>query len=217
MYLEPSSQTNTQLNHIILAYGSMVTNRHLEQHSKSYLLSIIFEQIDKPTNVTSREMEREIEALYSRILPRSFRRPHKMETYDMPLWIGVPDFPVSKKSKRLRKQISYVKANGGMHYHMVVSHPLISRLDCHFNDYIDVKQRELIGRNSKISKMHCVPIQECEVQKALAYALKSLTRRRCSEDDILILPKSHSELTSDKRLVGKQFHRVMNVLFSNPS
>lgn len=209
MYLEPTHLTNTEINALMSGYASLINERIFTWHSKAFFLTVMFERMDMPKKVTQRSMEKELEALYSRVLTRSFRRPNKMALHDFPIWIGIPDFPVSKKSSRLRMHISNVAANGGMHFHILVSHPAKSRLDSHFHDFIDNMAPRLIGSSSKISKLHCVAIDDSEVSIVVNYGLKSLPRRRCSTDDILILPKSHSEMPDPHTWVGKQHNDAM--------
>ncbi len=101
-----------------------------------------------------------------------------------------PDFPVCKREK---KSIEDVSINDGLHYGGIALTPPVSRfhttLDAHFRN----EQNRYV--NDKLARIHVEPI-EWNAAHAMDYVAKNYKRGRVSDEDIIILPKTRSELPS---------------------
>ena len=101
-----------------------------------------------------------------------------------------PDLPVYKREK---KSIEDVAINNGLHYGGIALTPPISRfqstLDAHFAQHQDKYV------NEKLARIHVQPIT-WDPDYVTDYAAKSFKRGRVSDADIIVLPKTISELPS---------------------
>jgi hypothetical protein len=82
--------------------------------------------------------------------------------------------------------------NDGLHWGAVLLVPPRNRLKtgvvAHFRDKAMVYR----GQDKIISRIHLEHVSH-DVPRTARYVFKSLTRRRCTTDDILILPRAASE------------------------
>src|SRR4051794_34524137 len=87
----------------------------MENHWDGYLLSFMFQQLPGSRVSVPRQMERELERVYGRVLTRIVRKP-RCEAHQgkLPIWLACPDFPVPKRGKL---SLHDVTLNDGLHIH----------------------------------------------------------------------------------------------------
>ena len=110
----------------------------------------------------------------------------------LPKLVLAPDFPVPKHSK---VQLRDVTINNGLHWHgLILANPLApqlpGKLDIHINENLG---KYLAG---SIRTIDAIPITH-DPEYVTGYGMKGLKRSSFSEDDVLILPRSVSELPSN--------------------
>ena len=83
--------------------------------------------------------------------------------------------------------------NDGLHMHAILGMPLKSRFK---NETISmhVERKRHTYIKTPLREIHFKPI-EADMTKVTDYALKTIKRGTCRWEDILILPKSPSELS----------------------
>jgi hypothetical protein len=135
---------------------------------------------------------------YGRLATRTVRKTRS------PVWapllpkgIFVPDLPVPK---RVKQDIRDVSTNDGLHMHGVVVANRWGRL----RDTLDVHFEENLG-TYLTKKLRHVDVQRItgRAEYVTEYALKSLKRPTFSEDDILVLPRTLSELSERNRFAAQ--------------
>jgi hypothetical protein len=175
---------------VIAAYADKI-ERCINVGWKGYLFTFMFNQLSGSVDVKVAQMQQEITRVYTKLLTRIIRMPRSPAWADfLPKAIIVPDMPVLKRSKQ---DIQDVSINDGLHHHGIIATPPWSRitesLDVHFR-----KHREMYFRGTrKLRKIHVQPIRHSP-DEVVEYAMKSLKRGRFSNDHILLLPRSVSEL-----------------------
>ena len=175
-------------------YGQMVTSK-LRQRWEGYLLTFMFNQLRGSRRSVFRQMEREIERVYATVLTRIVRKPHS-ETYKnhLPIWIGCPDFPVPK---HVKMELRDVVVNDGLHIHAIALIPPTSRLptslDQHFQDYQD----RYVRSGYPLQRVHATEITS-NPSYVVGYGFKSVKRGRVDLEEVIILPRSRSELDRDR-------------------
>jgi hypothetical protein len=88
-------------------------------------------------------------------------------------------------------QLVNVSLNEGLHYGGIVLAPPVSRLRCSLDEHFRDAQDEYIS--DKLERIHAEPITN-NATYVMDYAAKTYKRGRVSDEDIIILPKSRSEL-----------------------
>jgi len=111
----------------------------------------------------------------------------------LPQAVLAPDLPVPKRSK---VQLRDVTINNGLHWHgLIMVNPLAPKLpgnlDVHINEN---RSKYLVG---SIRKIGVEPITHDPVY-VTGYGMKGLKRRSFFEDEILIFPRTVSELPSNE-------------------
>ena len=114
--------------------------------------------------------------------PRSYAEQERM-----PRLMLFPDRPVWKREKKSLREITI---NGGLHFNGPMLIPPISRFRECVMSHIHEKQSRYCRRG--ICRIHVTEIHD--VPGLIDYATKTLKWNRADPDDILILPKSPSEL-----------------------
>jgi hypothetical protein len=127
--------------------------------------------------------------IYSTMLTRIVRRPHSARAFGrLPIWLVAPDFAVPKKQK---KSLREVAVNDGLHLHAIAIIPAQSRLR-KLAAHVQGNQHLYIKDGSVVCRVDAKRINTTAA-KAVAYGMKSITRRRCDTDDLLIFPRAANE------------------------
>jgi hypothetical protein len=180
---------------IVQGYGSMF--RQLTDWGwDGYLVTVMFRHIPGSVGTKIRQMHEEISRVYGKLANRVVRKPTSPNwAYLLPQGVFFPDVPAYRQS---RKELSDVSVNDGIHMHGIVFATATPRfkqpLDQHFleNEQLYVK--------GNIHRIHVEPITHKE-KYVVDYAGKTIKRKRFSNDDLLILPKSLSEVTKSGPLL----------------
>ena len=154
-------------------------------------ISFMFHQLPGTQSSILRQMKSEIERVNARLVTRFARNPRSRAEFKfLPRMILFPDLPVYKHEK---KSIEDVSINNGLHYGGIALTPPVSRfhstLEAHFNQ----DQDKYV--NEKLARIHVTPIT-WDPDYVTDYVAKSFKRGRVSDEDIIILPKTISELPS---------------------
>ncbi|WFR95715.1 hypothetical protein [Rhizobium tumorigenes] len=171
------------------AYLEWIETR-IQEDFEPYLLTFMFNPLNGSEAAVRAQMEHEVKRIYSRLLTRIVKKPNKTPVDQMPLLIGCVDWPVPKLLKASLKDVSL---NGGMHMHALMLVPPTSRSPLLMSQLIELKYSTFVTPGGVLMRLHAVLIKDNQAQTA-AYALKSVQRGRLGDDDILILPRSHSEM-----------------------
>jgi hypothetical protein len=174
---------------IVQGYGSMF--RQLTEWGwDGYLVTVMFRHIPGSVNIKIRQMHEEISTVYGKLANRVVRKPTSPNwAYLLPQGVFFPDVPAYRQSQ---KKLTDVSINDGIHMHGIMFTTATPRfkqpLDQHF------LENERLYVKGNIHRIHVEPITYKE-KFVIDYAGKAIKRKRFSNDDILILPKSLSEVT----------------------
>jgi hypothetical protein len=185
-------ETNTKMERLqfLGGYQNRIQD-YIDDGWSPYLISFMFSQLPGKQSSVLRQMEREIERVYSRLVTRFERNPRSPTRFQyLPVMILFADFPVFKWSK---KSIRDVSINDGLHYGGIALTPPISRLQTTLDLHFEQHQDKYV--NDKLARIHVVPITRTATY-AMDYVAKSFKPGRVSDGDIVILPKAPSELPS---------------------
>ncbi|MBQ0820603.1 hypothetical protein KBI52_10345 [Microvirga sp. HBU67558] len=156
------------------------------------MLTFMFKPIGGSHRNVKRQMERELERVYGKSLTRIIRKPASHEINELPLWIACPDYPVPKGSSE-RQSLRDVTVNDGRHMHADVVIPPWSRMKEDLATHFDEKQSHYVTADSALFRIDAVPITH-DPNYVTGYVLKALRRGWVGEAEILVLPRSATEL-----------------------
>lgn len=174
----------------LLGYQLMAAER-VAGGWRAHLATLMFARLSpKPENPVLAQMFAEAALVYRKFVTRVVRRPLSPGSVDgLPVMIVAPDLPVAKRGKAEAR----IELNGGLHLHAVLLVPPRSRLRVPANEHFRRHQALYVGDRSRLDRIDVRPIEET-VERAVGYVLKSLPRRRFTTDDVLVLPRSLSEM-----------------------
>jgi hypothetical protein len=197
-HFQPShfrGHSNFQYQHrlaLIQAHGTWL-QQWLNEGWDGYLFTFMFNQLPGSRRAIVHQMHQQIERWYGMLATRTVRKP-RSEVWAklLPKGIFIPDLPVPKRSKLGIRDVSI---NDGLHVHGIMvatrTRKLPEALDAHFEEnlgtYLTKKLRHIDVRRITHS-----------AEYVTEYALKGLKRGTFSEDDILVLPRTLSELPDRK-------------------
>ena len=97
--------------------------------------------------------------------------------------------------------------NGGLHFHAILALPPSSRLKGSVVDHFASRADRYAGPNRLVANVHVVPVTH-DINRVADYVFKSVTRRRISEEDgLLVLPRTRGELRFvDGRIAKPRIH-----------
>jgi hypothetical protein len=194
--MDNNSMQNVYNNHhvqqLLEAYGQWVHD-HMAYGWDGYLLSFMFDQIKVPEHRRMEEMKKHLGWFYGRLAEASVPKASSPRWSSfLPRAVLSPDLPVFKYEKQ---QLRDVTINNGLHWHgPVLVNPLAPKLpgnrDVHINENLG---KYLVG---SIRTIGVEPITNDPVY-VTGYGMKGLKRSTFSEDDVLIFPRTVSELPSN--------------------
>jgi hypothetical protein len=176
---------------LVLGYAEMV-DRYIGNGWMSYLMTFMFVPLRGSAASVMSQMADEVERVYSIFVTRIIRNPRSPKAVGrLPIFLAAPDLPVPKRRKQ---STSYIDLNGGRHWHARVLIPPNSRLQgdavTHF-----AKHRNLyVNDKSRLINLHIQPDVRCSGY-VTGYSFKAIARGRFSSDEILVLPRTLSELS----------------------
>lgn len=175
---------------LVEAYGNWV-GEWVSRGWDAYFVTLMFDQLPGSMQAQVAQMHHAVMGVYSRLAPRIVRKPRS------PIWaplvpraVFAPDLPVAKRRATLGCE---PPVNDGLHMHGVILSNRSGRLKEPLDEHFEQKQATyLTGRLRTIDLRRI----DRNPEYATAYALKGLKRSCFSGDDLLILPRSLSELPS---------------------
>jgi hypothetical protein len=182
-YPLPNSQS------LIAAYGQWIHD-NIENGWDAYFFTFEFNQLPGPPQERLRLMKEYLHRWYGRLVTRTVRNPRSPRSIDLlPKALLVPDYPVPKTSK---KTLSQVSINDGIHWHGLV---LATRLGTRLQEPLDVHFRNH-GATYYTKNVRYIAVKPITYtpEYMTGYGMKAL-KRRFSADDILIFPRSVTELS----------------------
>lgn len=154
-----------------------------------FYINFMFERLPGSEEAVLGQMRRAIEKFYGRFSTRFDRTPRAEGSQrHIPRLLLFPDKPVPKREKASIREVS-INA-GGLHYNGPMMIPWYSRFRGCVIGHLDEKQ-QAYARNG-ISRIHAEPIHDAS--GIADYACKTIRWNRADQDDVLILPRSVSEL-----------------------
>lgn len=161
------------------------------QGFKPHLLTLMFNPIAAPTSQWRSIMISEIERTYATILTRFERDPRNVDSFNLPFWMLSPDWPVPKFSRKNRLPDVFI--NDGLHFHGIAMTRQNSRKGETLSRHLQSEQSRYAGRRKPIAYIDALDITETP-ERAVGYVTKSLSRGRISNEGIVILPRTQSEM-----------------------
>jgi hypothetical protein len=175
----------------ILSYDQMVRER-IAGSWQPYFMTFMFNHIPGKQGTKKRIMTDEVSRVYQTLLPNIVRKPTSSSWKQYcPFFVGCPDLPVSKNEKELVRNL---QVNEGLHFNGCLLLPpaekcrLQEPLDKHFEKH----QEQYYWDGHSLARLHATYIHDGSM---IDYALKHFKRGNVAYDDILILPRTPSELT----------------------
>jgi hypothetical protein len=177
---------------LLQAYGQWVHD-HIAYGWHGYFLSFMFCQIPESDDKRMEKMKKHLGWFYGRLAKNSVpKASHPIWSEFLPKAVLAPDFPVPKRSKvRLRD----VTINDGLHWHgLMLVNPLAPKLSGNLDVHIKENWRKYLV--ASLRTIGVEPITHDPVY-VTGYGMKALKRRSFSEDEILIFPRTLSELPTN--------------------
>jgi hypothetical protein len=174
---------------LIQAYGQWLHD-HMDNGWDAYFFTFEFNQLPGPPIEKMRLMKEYLHRWYGRLATRTVRNPRSPKWIPLlPKALLVPDYPVPK---RLKKTFLQVSINDGMHWHGLV---VATRLGTRLQEPLDVHFREHGATyfTQELRHINVKPITYTP-EYITGYGMKAL-KRRFLADEILIFPRSPSELS----------------------
>ncbi len=158
-----------------------------------YYVNFMFEPFLGPTAEMVPYMQRGIRKFYGRFCTEFVRNGRALsELHRMPkLWL-FPDLPVPKHEK---KSLREVNINGGLHYNGPLLIPPVSRFqECPIKHFAENQHKYA---RYGIERIHIMP--GGDISDLADYAAKNIKNHRANEADIMLFPRSVTELPERKK------------------
>jgi hypothetical protein len=190
----------THLNSHEVAIIETITSwwsREIEEKTKkdgwnAYLVTFMFNHLPGLPAARLKVMHDSVCRFYSTLVTRIVRKPNSIHQMRLrPRMLTVPDYPVFKHAKIGLREAT---VNDGLHMHAILSVPLESRLKEDLISHVAEKSR--LYRKMPLREIHFQPIEH-NTYAVTNYVMKAVRRGRCRWEDVLFLPKSPSELSSE--------------------
>ncbi|UDL96279.1 hypothetical protein LGH83_08925 [Lichenihabitans sp. PAMC28606] len=161
----------------------------MKEGYEAYLLSFMFHALHGSHGEVHGSMEKAVEQAYAKAVTRVFRYPNsQVNTRDRMKWLVFPDRPVPKHA---RKAVWEVRLNDGVHMHAIALVPPFTRLKVPFD--VHVNANRTLYACHPLMRLHAVSITD-RPEYVTGYAMKSLKRRTVDFDDVIILPRTVSQM-----------------------
>lgn len=159
-----------------------------------YLVTMMFKHIPGSERTRMSLMMKDIERIYGRAATRCVRNPRSpWQVARLPTWLVFPDYPVWKIHRK--QSIHDVTINDGLHYHsMTFIHPC-SRLKQSFPMHLVDWQHLYVRQEHPLDRIEAEEIDH-DPGYVVDYVAKSVRHSRFAASDILILPRSITELSA---------------------
>ena len=176
---------------LINGFNSMIIDR-VQAGWQPYFVTFVFRHIPGGCSKRTRMMTDEVCRMYSQLITRIIRDPTAPKYQQLlPYLMASPDLPVLKRE--IKASVRELTINGGLHFHGV----LIYRLK------IDVAWKTFASSSSREKELYCPPdhpllhidARSMSTPMLADDVLKQIKRGNVAYDDILILPRSRSEVS----------------------
>ena len=184
--------TNYDASMIVESYSKWIVET-IDEGWSPVLLTFKYRPICGDWRAAWTQMTWEMERVYATLLTRMVRNTAG-PTDSLPRWICVPDFPVPKQD---RIPLGAVRINDGLHGHGLCLIPPFTKLTRAFETEVQLNQAMLTRQPHRLYRLDARPITH-NPQVAVDYVFKMVTRGRVSFDDILILPRTNTEMAGFK-------------------
>jgi len=188
---------NTQLASVDLSAYVLGLARWVEQFIKlgfePYIATFMFRSLPSSEPTAKQIMRDEVTRVYGRFLTEAVRNPWSSNNAtNRPVLIGCADWPVYKGRTRGQH-----KMNGsGIHFGSVLLVPPRNRLTRGVKEHFEEHRRAAYVRPDHALQRIDIEHVEDDFERVVAYTFKSLLNRRCTVDDVVLLPHSRSERDS---------------------
>jgi hypothetical protein len=200
-----SSQAE-QMRLKIKAFKELIEWRMKRDGWNGYLLSFMFHPVPGATRSKLEIMGEAIYRFYATFLTRVVRNPNSIfQMSQRPLLIVAPDYPVPKHQKQ---KLSDVTVNDGLHMHGLLVVPWECRLK---KDVVThLQEHGALYRKAPLRRIDVQPIED-RLGFVVDYVFKSVKKGRVSWDDVILLPKSSSELNGRMSELQQEMARWIDV------
>jgi hypothetical protein len=183
-------ETKQSREDLVFAYGRWFATE-IEKGWHGYLMTFMYTQLRGSRSVVLGQMFDEVERVYAELRKRIVRNSHRRaDPNKMPRMIACPDLPVFKHDKQ---SLADLVINGGRHVHGFYLEPPWTRLPVRIDQHVADHAGLYLGHSGRLTRIDVEPITH-DPAYVMDYALKALKNGRVSEDDLLILPRSASEM-----------------------
>jgi hypothetical protein len=163
-------------------------NEHVINDYNVFIMTFLFRSLPSSEHVSKRIMEQEVERVFGRFLTEVVRNPwSERNRYRRPIFIGCPDWPVYKRHKNSSDVVGT-----GIHFAGVLLVPKHSRLKTGVRRHFRKCKEAYIRPGHLLQRIHIERAKE-DFERVVSYSFKSIAKRRCHFDDLLVAPLSHAE------------------------
>ena len=142
-------------------------------------------------------MADEADRVYSTLIRHVVHNPRSpSQAAKLPIWIVAPDYQVKKHGMSAKAILAEVKINDGLHLNEIMLMRIDTRLRVTLSMHFDPKgqyYQEYVHDGHPLRRIHVEPVRKTPNVMA-DYTLKSLKWRIPDLDNVLIFPKTLSEL-----------------------
>lgn len=173
-----------------------------------YYLNFMFEPLRGSATTIIKQMHDAIhKEFYTKFLTRFVRHPHRQrEQESMPRLMLFPDRPVWKHKKATLKEVTF--NDDGLHFNGPMLIPSVSRFKGCPIEHINEHQARFTSK--RIARIDIKAIDE-RIFGIADYSGKTVKRHRADDDDILLLPKSISEVKGTPILCDSERRAIKDI------
>jgi hypothetical protein len=187
-----SSAPNFLPTEIVQAYGSWI-QQHVDLGWDAYFITFMFHNILGSNETKIQQMQDEMTRFYEKLATRAVRKPRSEKwVHLLPKGVFFPDVPGYKKSF---SNIREVTINDGVHFHGIMVASQEGRLKEPLHLHLCRKRKLYTG-----GKIYRIDAEQITSEAAFVtdYGGKAIKKRRFSNDHVLLLPRTLSELPDKK-------------------
>jgi hypothetical protein len=183
-----SSAPNFLPTEIVQAYGSWI-QQHVDLGWDAYFITFMFHNILGSNETKIQQMQDEMTRFYEKLATRAVRKPRSEKwVHLLPKGVFFPDVPGYRKTDSNIREISI---NDGIHFHGIMVATQEGRLKEPLHLHL-MRKRKLYVRG----KIYGIDAEQITSRAGFVtdYGGKAIKRRRFSNDHVLLLPRTLSEL-----------------------
>lgn len=183
--------TNSRAFRISTIEGYMEwTKRQIQEGWDPYFVNFMYNNLSGGISEVKYRMMDEVDRVYRTLVTNDSREPTSQRCLPwLPLYFGSYDFPIYKKNNPT--SIDDFSPNDGRHINGLFFISPRTRLTEPLGDHFDNNARRYYGRGRLLKRIHTVAMSSGDMTD---YALKAYKNGKTTHDDILVLPKTLSEI-----------------------